>query len=120
MPGRESMVGVDRAVRPSRSRIGDSAASTRPRNIALMASVKQAPMSLIPQSESPLSPSTPGCSGPELGGGVEGCGMQSAGRGLSGGTLAHVFGAVVVGEPVVGWAGVVDGKQYGSAFVLHA
>ncbi len=56
------MVGVDRAVWPSRVRIGDSAALARPRNIELIAFVMQPPMSVIPQSDSPPSPLvSPGC-----------------------------------------------------------
>src|SRR2546423_7118509 len=100
MPGRSLIVGVDSAVCPIRSRIGESAASTTLRNAELMASVMQAPMSVIPQSES-LSPLPfPGCCGPVPGGGVVGCGMQSS----------PVHGVLGV---VVGWPGVVgaDGVQ---------
>src|SRR6266540_4041241 len=100
MPGRSLIAGVDSAVCPISSRIGESAASTTLRNAELMASVMQAPMSVIPQSES-LSPLPfPGCCGPVPGGGVVGCGMQSS----------PVHGVLGV---VVGWPGVVgaDGVQ---------
>ena len=89
MPGRSLIVGVESAVCPISSRIGESAASTMLRNAELMASVMHAPMSVIPQSESPSPLPVPGCCGPVLGGGVVGCGMQSS--------------------PVHGWLGVVVG-----------
>src|SRR5579884_3296107 len=101
MPGRSFRVGVDSAVWPIKSMIGDSAALTIEANALLMASLMQAPRSVIPQSSELLSPPLePGCP-PLFGGAVVGCGMQSS--------LVHGVVAVVLG--VDGVQPIWPGKQ---------
>lgn len=113
MPGRLLRVGVDSAVWPIRSRIGDNAALTRPWKMLLMASEMQAVMSKTPQSEPPPLPPPPLFDGwPVPGGWFVGCGMQSS----------PVQGAVVVGVPVLPGDGVLVcvGRSHTGRGVLGA
>ncbi|MGY6655340.1 hypothetical protein ACXIZN_24575 [Amycolatopsis sp. TRM77291] len=104
---------MDSAVCPISSRIGESAASTTLLNAELMASVMQAPISVIPQSESLSSLPLPGCCGPVLlEGGALGWGMQSSPVHGVLGVVAGRLGVDGIGD--VGCVGVgVGGPGFG-------